>query len=161
VIILFVILGLCAAIAYLLRAPRIYESRAVLEVEQETPRVINIQEINPEDFKLPEVLKTIEQALSSNTLLLRVVKANGLNKDPSFAPMKSDGSPYLDSERVGRFSSKVKVALRHGTRLIDVMVEDTNPKRAQQLAQSMIKEFVDLIFEQKTQCFKERNRFSP
>jgi polysaccharide biosynthesis transport protein len=149
VIMLFVILVLCATIAYLLRAPRIYESRAVLEVEQETPRVINIQEINPEDFKLPEVLKTIEQALSSNTLLLRVVKVNGLDKDPSFAPMKSDGSRYLDSELVGRFSSKVKVALRHGTRLIDVAVEDTDPKRAQQLAQSMIKEFVDLIFEQK------------
>jgi len=149
VIMLFVFLGLSAAIAYLLKAPRIYESRAVLEVEQETPRVVNIQEINPEDFKLPEVLKTIEQVLSSNTLLLRVIKANGLDKDPSFAPPKSDGSTYLDSELVGRFRSRVKVALRRDTRLIDVVVQDTDPKRAQQLAQSMIKEFVDLSFEQK------------
>ena len=149
VIMLFVFLGLSAAIAYLLKAPRIYESRAVLEVEQETPRVVNIQEINPEDFKLPEVLKTFEQVLSSNTLLLRVIKANGLDKDPSFAPPKSDGSTYLDSELVGRFRSRVKVALRRDTRLIDVVVQDTDPKRAQQLAQSMIKEFVDLSFEQK------------
>ena len=149
VIMLFVFLGLSAAIAYLLKAPRIYESRAVLEVEQETPRVVNIQEINPEDFKLPEVLKTIEQVLSSNTLLLRVIKANGLDKDPSFAPPKSDGSTYLDSELVARFRSRVKVALRRDTRLIDVVVQDTDPKRAQQLAQSMIKEFVDLSFEQK------------
>ena len=149
VIMLFVFLGLSAAIAYLLKAPRIYESRAVLEVEQETPRVVNIQEINPEDFKLPEVLKTFEQVLSSNTLLLRVIKANGLDKDPSFAPPKSDGSTYLDSELVARFRSRVKVALRRDTRLIDVVVQDTDPKRAQQLAQSMIKEFVDLSFEQK------------
>ena len=63
VIILSVVVVLCAAIAYLLKTPRIYESRAVVEVEQETPRVINIQEINPEEFKEPEVLKTIEQAL--------------------------------------------------------------------------------------------------
>jgi succinoglycan biosynthesis transport protein ExoP len=159
VIILFVILSLCAATVYLLRAPRIYESRAVLEVEQETPRVINIQEINPEDFKLPEVLKTIEQVLSSNTLLLRVVKTNGLDKDPLFAPPKSDGSTYLDSELVARFKSRVKVVLRRETRLIDVMVEDTDPKRAQQLAQSMIKEFVDLSFEQKLSVSRSATDF--
>ena len=126
VIILFVILSLCAAIAYLIWAPKIYESRAVIEVEQETPRVNNIQDFNTgnEDTNLPEVLKTIEQALLSETLLLRVVKANGLDKDPSFAPPKKDGSAYLDSELVARFKSKVNVTLRRGTRLIDVIVED-------------------------------------
>ena len=46
VIILFVILSLFAAIAYLMWAPKIYESRAVIEVEQETPRVNNIQDFN-------------------------------------------------------------------------------------------------------------------
>ena len=108
---MFVVLSLFAAIAYLMRAQRIYESRAIIEVEQETPRVINIQDINPEDFKLPEVLKTIEQALLSDTLLLRVIRANGLDSDPLFAPPKKDGSVYLDSELVARFKSKVKVTL--------------------------------------------------
>ena len=159
VVLLFVFLSLSAAIAYLLRAQRIYESRAVLEVEQEAPRVVNIQEINPEDFKLPEVLKTIEQVLSSNTLLLRVVKANGLDKDLSFAPPKPDGSTYLDSELAARFKSRVKVALRRDTRLIDVIVQDTDPKRAQQLAQSMIKEFVDLSFEEKLSVSRSATDF--
>ena len=151
VIILFVILSLCAAIAYLIWAPKIYESRAVIAVEQETPKVNNIQDFNAdnaEDMNSPEVLKTIEQALLSETLLLRVVKANGLDKDPSFAPPKKDGSAYLDSELVARFKSKVNVTLRRGTRLIDVTVEDTDPKRAQQLAESMVKEFVNQSFEQ-------------
>ena len=85
----------------------------------------------------------------SETLLLRVVKANGLDKDPSFAPPKKDGSAYLDSELVARFKSKVNVKLRRGTRLIDVTVEDHDPKRAQQLTESMVKEFVDQSFEQK------------
>ena len=117
--------------------------REVVEVEQETPRVINIQEINPEEFKEPEVLKTIEQALLSETLLLRVIKANGLDKDVSFAPPKPDGSNYLDSELVQRFRAKLVVSLRRGSRLIDIIVQDPDPKRAQQLAQSMVKEFVD------------------
>jgi succinoglycan biosynthesis transport protein ExoP len=152
VIILFAVLGLGAAIAYLSWAQKIYSSRAVIEVEQQTPRVNNLQDFNADnaaDINLPEVLKTIEQALLSETLLLRIVKVNGLDKDPSFAPPKKDGSAYLDSELVARFKSKVKVTLRRGTRLIDVIVEDTDPKRAQQLTESMIKEFVDQSFEEK------------
>ena len=107
VIILFVILSLSAAVAYLFWAPKIYESQAVIAVEQETPRVNNIQDFNgAEDINLPEVLKTIEQALLSETLLLRVVKANGLDKDPSFAPPKKDGSAYLDSRACRPGSSR-------------------------------------------------------
>ncbi|MBV8176713.1 MAG: GumC family protein, partial [Verrucomicrobia bacterium] len=152
VIILFVVLSLGAAIGYLFWAQKIYSSRAVIEVEQGTPRVNNLQDFNAndaEDIKAPEVLKTIEQALVSDTLLLRVVKANGLDKDPAFAPPKKDGSTYLDSELVTRFKSRVGVTLRHGTRLIDIAVEDLDPKRAEQLAESMVKEFVDQSFEQK------------
>jgi capsular exopolysaccharide synthesis family protein len=159
--VIFLCLTLClgAAIAYLMWAQRIYASRAVIEVEQETPKVINIQDINPEDFKLPEVLKTIEQALLSDTLLLRVVRANGLDEDPSFAPPKKDGSAYLDSELVAQFRSKVKVTLRKGTRLIDITVENTDPKRAQQLTQSMVKEFIDRNFEQKLGVSRAANDF--
>jgi hypothetical protein len=66
----------------------------------------------------------------SQTLLLRVVKANRLAKDPSFTPPKKDGSTYMDSELVARFKLKVNAAIRHGTRLIDVIVEDIDPTRA-------------------------------
>ena len=41
----------------------------------------------------PEVLKTIEQALLSDTLLLQVVKANGLDKDPEFASPRKTVRP--------------------------------------------------------------------
>ena len=149
VIILFVTLGLFAAVAYLMWAKKIYESRAVIEVGQETARVNNLQDFNTgEDLSAADALKTIEQALLSETLLLQVVKANGLDKDPSFAPPKKDGSAYLDTELVGRFMSKVDVKVRRGTRLIDVIVGDTDPKRAQQLAESMVREFVNQSFEQ-------------
>jgi len=126
VIILMVVLALCAAGAYLVWAPKVYESRAVISVEQQTPRVNNIQDFNAggDDMNLPQVLKTVEQALLSESLLLQVVKANGLEKDPTFAPPKKDGSAYLDAELVGLFDSKVNVKLRRGTRLIDITVED-------------------------------------
>jgi succinoglycan biosynthesis transport protein ExoP len=152
VIILSVVFTLGAAIAYLAWAQKIYESRAVIEVEQETPKVNNVQDFNADtaqDIASPEVLKTIEQALLSDTLLLQVVKANSLEKDPTFAPPKKDGSPYLDSELVARFRSKVKVTLRRGTRLIDVTVEDPEAIQARKLAESMVKEFVSQSYEKK------------
>jgi polysaccharide biosynthesis transport protein len=151
VIILCVILTLLAAIGYLVWAPKTYESRAVIAVEQETPRVNNIQDFNAdngEDMNRPEVIKTIEQALLSQTLLLKVVKVNGLDKDPSFARPKKDGSAYLDTELVGLFAGKVNVKQRRGTRLLDITVDDKDPQKAQRLAESMVREFVNLSFEQ-------------
>jgi polysaccharide biosynthesis transport protein len=151
VIALFVFLSLSAAVAYLIYAPKIYEARAVIQVGPEVPRVSNTQDFNTENdgSQSSDDLRTIEQALLSNTLLLQVVKVNGLDKDPSFAPPKKDGSAYLDSELVARFRSKVKVWVRVGTHLIDIFVEDTDPQRAQQLAKSMVKEFIDQSFDQK------------
>jgi polysaccharide biosynthesis transport protein len=151
VIALFVFLSLSAAVAYLIWAPKIYESRAVIEVGAETPRVSNTQDFNTtnSDNDSTDALKTVEQSLLSDTLLLQVVKVNGLDKDPSFAPAKNDGSAYLDSELVTRFKSKVSVAVRRGTHLIDIVVQDKDPQRAKQLAESMVKEFVDQSFERR------------
>ena len=96
VIILVLILMLCAAIGYPTWAPKIYESRAVIEVAQETPGVKNIQDFNGDGAgDAPEVLKTIEQALLSDTLLLRVIKANGLDKDPVLLRQSKTVRPIL------------------------------------------------------------------
>jgi capsular exopolysaccharide synthesis family protein len=158
-IILCIVLSLLAAIAYVIWAPKIYESRATIQVEQEASKIIKIEDINPEDFRSNEDLKTVEQSLLSDTLLLRVVKANGLDKDRSFAPPKADGSTYLDSELTNGLRGKLSVSLRRGTRLIDIYARDTNPKRAQQLAQSLVNEFVDQQFDQQSTVAKTANEF--
>lgn len=156
-IILVVLFTLSAAIVYLIQAPKIYDSRAVIQVQQEAQKVTNIQDVNQEDYKEADALKTVEQSLLSDTLLLRVVRANGLDKDPEFAPPKKDGSAYSDLELAERFKSKLTVLLRRGTRLIDVTVEDKDPRRAQQLAQSMIKEFEDQNFDRNSSDSKAAN----
>lgn len=144
---LVVLLALSGAIVYLIVTPKIYESRAVVQVQQAAQKVVTIQDINQEDYKQADAVKTIEQSLLSETLLLRVVKVNGLDKDPIFAKPKKDGAPYADPELIALFKARVAVTLRRGTRLIDVVVGDTDPERAQRLAQSMIKEYENLNFE--------------
>ncbi len=128
------------------------ELSANYEVEKkryESARINNVQDFDAgdnggeQDVNLDEDIKTVEQAMLSDTLLLGVLKSNGLEKDPSFAPPKKDGSAYLDSELVARFRSRVKAAVRHGTRLIDVSVKDTDPRRAPQLAGAIVKAFID------------------
>ena len=156
-IILVVVLALSAAIAYLIIAPKLYDSNAAIEVQEEAEKVTNIQDVNKEDYKNSDALKTVEQSLLSDTLLLRVVKANGLDKDPEFAPPRKDGSAYSDIELAEHLKSKVFVLLRRGTRLIDVTAEDKDPQRAQQLAKSMIKEYEQLNFEEKASDDKAGN----
>jgi succinoglycan biosynthesis transport protein ExoP len=148
-IILVVLLALAGAIAYLLITPKIYTAFATIEVQQEPEKVTNITDVNKEDYKNNDALKTVEQSLLSDTLLLRVVKAKGLDKDPEFAPPNKDGSPYSDIELAALLNKKLSVLLRRGSRLIDVSVDDKDPVRAQQLAKSMIKEYEDLNFAEK------------
>jgi capsular exopolysaccharide synthesis family protein len=157
-IILVAILCISAAIAYVMWVPKIYESYAVIQVQQEAQKVADIQGVNQEDYKNSDALKTVEQSLLSQTLLLRVVKANGLDKDPEFAPPKKDGSAYTDVELTGLFMGKLSVLLRRGTRLIDVTVEDEDPEQAQKLARSMVKEYEDQNFEQEAADAKRANQ---
>ena len=158
-IILFVLLSLVPAGIYLMRTPPTYASRAVIQVDQEPQKVVDLQDREAEDFKSEEDLNTIAQSLMSDTLTLRVIRANGLDKDPSFAPPKEDGSAYSESELVGLFHKKLFVTLRRGTRLIDISVQDTDPERAQELTQSMVTEFVDQTFNQKFSVSKAANSF--
>ena len=154
---LVALFALAGAIVYLIVTPKMYDSWGVVEVQQADQKVVNIQDINQEDYKQADAVKTVEQSLMSETLLLRVVKANGLDKDPTFAPPKKDGSPYADSELAALFHSRVFVTLRKGSRLIDIVVEDTDPVRAQKVAQSMIKEYEQLNFEGRSDTSKAAN----
>ncbi|MBV9733488.1 MAG: hypothetical protein JO275_11980, partial [Verrucomicrobia bacterium] len=75
-IILVVLLASAGAITYLMTAPKIYTAFATVEVQQEADKVTNITDVDKEEYKNNDALKTIEQSLLSDTLLLRVVKSN-------------------------------------------------------------------------------------
>jgi polysaccharide biosynthesis transport protein len=156
-IILVVLLASAGAITYLMIAPKIYTAFATVEVQQEADKVTNITDVDKEEYKNNDALKTIEQSLLSDTLLLRVVKSNDLEKDPEFAPPKKDGSSYSDMELAALMSKKVAVLLRRGTRLIDINVDDKDPQQAAQLAKSMVKEYESLNWEEKATDIRAGN----
>ena len=153
VIALAVLACAAAAFGYLARAPKIYASRAVIQVQQQGQKFMNGPSPG-EDLKSAEDLKTVEQGLTSQSLLLRVVRAAGLEHDPAFAKPKKDGSKYRDSELVEMFQAKLSVDLRRGTRLIDLVIEDRDPERAQALVKTFLSEYLAQSFEQQVASMK-------
>lgn len=134
-------LGIAAGWYYLSTKPKMYLGVAVVQVEQESHEMMKFQDATSnEDFRAADVVKTFEQVLSNGALLLDVVRVNGLDKDPDFAPVRT-GSPVSDSELIERMSGKVAVEIRRGTRLIDIRVEDRDPQRASRLANSLVDEY--------------------
>jgi uncharacterized protein involved in exopolysaccharide biosynthesis len=111
------------AVLYVLRAPRIYESRAILQVSQEPQKVLKIQDISEEKPDATDYLNTVVNAFGSRNLMLRVIRSMGLENDPKFAPPKRNGSPYSEIELENLMSRKVAVSLRRNTRVIDVVQE--------------------------------------
>ena len=145
------ILALCclvaafATAAYLLRTPKIFASKVVLQVEQEEAKIINIQRVQQEDLQTLEFLKTVEQTLQNRTLLERVIATNQLANDPGFVP---SGSGNRSSEQlVTKLSKMVEVKLRKGTRLIDVKVEHPRPELTALIANSLVKEYIRQCYE--------------
>lgn len=138
VIALCVLLCSGAAIAYVLKAQRIYAAEAMVEVEQEPTRILNGSQMGPTDLKALEMLKTIETKIASQGMFLRVIKALNLDQDPTFVPARE--FKFNDDELVQLLQKKVAVALDRGTRLIAIKVEDTDPVRAKKIADQFLLE---------------------
>lgn len=154
---LCVLLALGAGYVYLQIAPEIYTARSVVQVEQEATKVLDIKDITPEDLKTIEAVKTVEGALGSNSLMLRVVKVNKLDKEsPEFAPTPGEGA-LTDSQLTEIMRDKTTVRLRRGTRLIEINVDDIDPARAARLAKSVVEEYIRVGFEQQAQVIALAN----
>jgi polysaccharide biosynthesis transport protein len=145
-VVLCLLVAALGVAAYLVRAPRIFASRAVLQVEQQDQKILNIEQVQREDWQSQESLKTVEQTLQNRALLERVMATNHLASDRRFNP-PADGKSATHDERVRRLAEMVSVKLRKGTRLIDIVVEHTDAGLAQLVADSLIKEFLLLNYE--------------
>ncbi len=146
------LIALCFLIAafgtftHLMRSPKIYAARSVLQVEQEEAKILNIQRVQHEDLQSLEFLKTVEQTLQNPALLSRVIDANKLATDPRFVPPSSEGVPSQE-QLVAKLSKMVEVRLRKGTRLIDVKVEHTDPSLTEVIANTLVREFLRQNYE--------------
>lgn len=143
-----IIVAICmlAALAQVMRQPKIYESRAVLQVQQKEQQIVNIDGVNQENPSSPDFINTVVQSLMSRNLMLRVIDASNLRQNPAFV---TPGSKPTDVQLADKLRAKVRASVRRGTRLIDIVVEDRDPVMARDLAASFVKEFFRENFSQR------------
>jgi capsular exopolysaccharide synthesis family protein len=124
---------------YVMRLPQIYESRAVIQVQQHEKQVVKIDNVSEENLSSQDYINTVVESLSSRKLMLRVVQESHLRQNPAFV---QPGSNPTDIQLADKMRSKVSVKLRKGTRLIDITVSDTDPVLARDLANSLVNQFL-------------------
>jgi len=149
--------ALLATIGYLLTATPIYESRAVLQVQQREAQVVSAEQVREDDPASLDFVNSVVQALTSRNILLRVIEANNLRKNETFAPPRD--RRYEDIELANLLAAKITVQLRRNTRLIDITVEDPDPVLARNLAASVVKEFLRENFAQRLSVSQVANDF--
>lgn len=149
-VILLTLVSVGAAWFWLQRQVPQYNSRAVLRVEEQEVKVLDkVENVREEALQSITYMNTIVQSLTSNTLLLRVITANGLDKDPWIGYPSKGGKPPLEVELAERFKTQITVKPRRTTRLIDIVVEHPNPEMARKLANSIVSEFLASTIEQR------------
>jgi capsular exopolysaccharide synthesis family protein len=158
IIIISTLACLGLASAYLFVAPRIYASRAVIYVEQRDKKVVNIQAVDTEDLEAMEVMKTVEQSLGTDEMMLRVIKANNLGQLAEFGGADPSDPPTVD-QLIKGMGKHVSIKVRRGTRLIDIITKSKDPRLAQAIAQSFVDEYLHQDVEQRTNTSGMANSF--
>ena len=158
IIICCVLVGVTLGGAYIMRTPKIYAATAEVEVNQEQNKVVNIQNVTSEDLSSLELLKTIEQNLSSRALMERVVDKLQLNGGHFDLP-PNPPEPYTRTYLAEQLQKNIKVNLIRGTRLIDVTVENRLPGVAQAIAGAIVTEYIASNHEYQIGIATEANQF--
>lgn len=152
ILLLLPILGAVALFMFAGTLPKKYVATGSVYVSSQAPVVLDIRAVAPEETRDLEQMRSVEQGMSASTLLMRVIEVNGLKDDPSFAPKGLGEQALLD-----KFSKRVQIGLRRGTRIIDLQVEDTDPARAKRLVESLVEEYEKWTNERQTAINQQAN----
>jgi uncharacterized protein involved in exopolysaccharide biosynthesis/Mrp family chromosome partitioning ATPase len=192
IVALCVLAGLFLALGYLARTPNLYQGHTVLEVEFEEPTIITTEDSTARMRSMflasQEALRTIEQNLTNQTLLARVIRSEGLAEDggrallghgivsgaassatpntgPSPGASKTQSAISMTSftpleEALGRaLAGTVKPVIRRGSRLIDLYVTNRDPAMAQRLAEAIGREYIRNSIERRALLSEESLRY--
>jgi capsular exopolysaccharide synthesis family protein len=134
------------AIFYVWKSDVLYTAHTVIQVDQQEQDVITSDGQKGEDLKTDTALKTYEQNLVTDNLFEKLISANNLQNDPTFYPRTQGQKPGM-SQLLRILENRVDAKARRGTRLIDIWVDDTDPNRAQVLANSLVEQFGIMNFQ--------------
>jgi capsular exopolysaccharide synthesis family protein len=154
---LCLVVSIGLADAYLFFTPKTYASTAILYVEQRNEKVVSIEDVSQQDLEATDMMKTVEQSLTTDDILLRVIRENHLADNPDFLTIRPEG--YTDDELLKALNKRLKVKVRRGTRLIDITAESRSAALSQQIVQSLINDYQEESLTQRTSIATTANDF--
>jgi capsular exopolysaccharide synthesis family protein len=152
-----VLLVLVAAVV--LRMPKLYTARAVIEVEQSERNVVAVRDVTQEDLLSDDFISTVMQAITSRPVLVRVINSQNLTEAEDFPPDRKPGRKYAAENLAPVLYDRIEIKQRKGTRIVDISVDDTNPERARDIARDLVQQFFRESIQQKLAVSRVTNTF--
>ena len=149
---------LLAGVYLLIKKPD-YTAEAVVQVAEDSANVINIKDVNPDNYKTDEALKSVESAFNSNSLLARVARLNNLEKEDSSYKTDPGDPPKTDAELADIMTSKLDAKLVRGSRSVLIKFKSHDAERSARVVRSIIEEYMKMYFEQNTKASAMANDF--
>ena len=135
-------------VGYLLVTKPLYESTATVQVQSHLQSAIQVTaaDTNPADaLTSDDAMKTIEQNMQSYDLFTAVVKDPDIANDPDFLiGYNGRSNPPTPGDLADWLRDNSKIALRHGSRLIDITVFHRIPAMSQKLAMAIVNDYISL-----------------
>jgi polysaccharide biosynthesis transport protein len=158
---LVVLLGMIGTGLWVWRQPQVYGSRAVLQIEQEEARILGnkVEDVQPTELEMPDLMQTFVESLTSNTVLIEVAQSLNLLKDPFLFPEVDKGAVYTDAMIAEAMRLHVHAVLRRETRLIDLVAEHTSPQKARDIANGVVQTYLKQTFEQQFKRLSQATQF--
>lgn len=136
-----IVLAVIAAAIYCDRTKRVYEATSTVQVEQEDAKVVKAEQVVSEDMRGLDILNTVAQKLCNAALLRQVLETNHL-LPPEGMSVTIDSKSMSREKVLKKFARNVKTTLRRNTRLIDITVENEDPRMAAKLANSLVENYL-------------------
>jgi polysaccharide biosynthesis transport protein len=159
-VVIIVGIALAGASVWLRYQPVQFISQAVVQVENEQQKVLGkVEDVQPQNLTTDDYFTTVTQSFTSETLMLRVAHASGLDEDPEIFPPLPNGQRYADEAIAQAMLKRISAELRRNTRLIDITVLDEQPERAKQVAETVLSEYVLQSIEQQYSVSRLASQF--
>jgi len=146
-----VVVAVLAAGLYIKLAPKVYEAATTVEVEQKDANVVNAEQVVSEDMSGADVLNTVADKLQNPSLLEKVLEANHLLPSEVMG-VTNDLQTLGRAKIIQKFVRNVNASLIRNTRLITITVQNSDPRLAARLANSVVENYLaqDALAQQST-----------
>lgn len=152
-ILLCMLLGIFAGLAYIYRTPLTYQAVAVIEVDPEPVRVIGYNDVpEAKDPISPDMVQTMIAVFHSRQFAEEVINNYQLLKNPAFITPGPNGEPPALGDAVGELIGAEQIFCPPETRFINVGVTHSDPMMAKVLADMLANHFVRRSMDEQKQA---------